>query len=331
MTDVIPFCYIKFFHFLGHMASSKNNANKEKNSIPEKPHVGEQGEKYLGGALERLLGTNVDVKLERFGVNTTIQDFADEWMNVVPFEILGVEETLVFQKDEKESFIVVAPTTTLLLYLDAYLGLDIEELCSDDSLWSAFSQELSSRAAMTAEERTAFEVAASSLGLLNPAWGKGAGDRFDEKNLEWKTTFSENELADVAASLNGVSIRWSIYSFDLSGRSFYFSLVYPASSSRALDNEKEKGGESRTLQGANIDREDRAKKVCIRIAEGVVAEDALRNLKPGDVLTTDAPADKLFEAIVDGKIAFLVKAGLFQGTPAVQVKEIFEGGAQGKD
>ena len=47
-------------------------------------------------------------------------------------------------------------------------------------------------------------------------------------------------------------------------------------------------------------------------------------------MTTDAPADKLFEAIVDGKVAFLVKAGLFQGTPAVQVKEILEEEIQGK-
>ncbi|MGN0930364.1 MAG: FliM/FliN family flagellar motor switch protein [Thermoguttaceae bacterium] len=305
--------------------------NKKKNSTSEKHEIESQEEEFLAGALERLLGAHVDVELERFDFKSTIQDFAKEWMNVVPFEILGVEETLVFQKDEKDLFILVAPTTTFLLYLDAYLGLDIEELCSNESLWSEFSQELSARAAMTEEERTAFEVAAPSLGILNSSWGKGEENRLDGKNGGWKTTFTENDLANVAGLLNGDIARWSIYSFQLRGRTFHFALISPFLTSNGVANGDGKGQGARTFQDLNEIKKDCKTKVCIRIAEGRVSEDVLRNLKPGDVLTTDAPADKLFEAIVDGKVAFLVKAGLFQGTPAVQVKEILGGGVQGKD
>ena len=312
------------------MSPSKDSVNKKKSSTSEKQDIESQEEKFLAGALESLLGAHVDVELERFDSNSTIQDFAKEWMNVVPFEILGVEETLVFQKDEKDLFIIVAPTTTFLLYLDAYLGLDVEELCSNESLWSEFSQELSSRAAMTEEERTAFEVAAPSLGFLNPAWGKGGEYRFDEKSHGWKTSFSENDLANVAELLNGNSARWEIYSFKLRGRAFHFALISSSLPSRDGANGDGMERAGRTLQGASEIKKDCKKEVCIRIAEGRASEDVLRNLKPGDVLTTDAPADKLFEAIVDGKVAFLVKAGLFQGTPAVQVKEILEGEIQGK-
>lgn len=313
------------------MASSQDSVKKDKNSFSAKYTTDEQDEKFLAGALDRLLGAHVDVELKRFGSNSTIQDFAKEWMNVVPLDVLGVEETLVFEKEKKDWFIIVAPTTTFLLYLDAFLGLDIEELCTNESLWSEFSQELSARAAMTEEERTAFEFAAPNLGVLHSAWGQEDENRFDGKDHGWKTTFSENDLANVLGDLNGVSARWSIYSFDLRGRSFNFALISPSLTSRQVANGDEKGQEDRAFQDSNEVQKNCKKKVYIRIAEGRVSEDVLRNLKPGDVLTTDAPADKLFEAIVDGKVAFLVKAGLFQGTPAVQVKEILEGDVQGKD
>lgn len=58
----------------------------------------------------------------------------------------------------------------------------------------------------------------------------------------------------------------------------------------------------------------------IVVEQGQMSAESWRNLKPGDVLTTNVPANALFLGLLDGVPRFLCRPGLFRGAAAIQIK-----------
>ncbi len=60
--------------------------------------------------------------------------------------------------------------------------------------------------------------------------------------------------------------------------------------------------------------------LAIVVERGEMSAESWRRLQPGDVLTTDVPANALFLGLVDDAPRFLCRPGLFRGAAAVQIK-----------
>ena len=58
----------------------------------------------------------------------------------------------------------------------------------------------------------------------------------------------------------------------------------------------------------------------IVVEQGQMPAESWRRLKPGDLLTTNVPANALFLGLLDGAPRFLCRPGLFRGAAAVQIK-----------
>ncbi|MBQ7814325.1 MAG: FliM/FliN family flagellar motor switch protein, partial [Thermoguttaceae bacterium] len=60
--------------------------------------------------------------------------------------------------------------------------------------------------------------------------------------------------------------------------------------------------------------------LAIVVEQGQMSAESWRRLKPGDLLTTNVPANALFLGLLDGAPRFLCRPGLFRGAAAVQIK-----------
>ncbi|MBQ2850927.1 MAG: FliM/FliN family flagellar motor switch protein [Thermoguttaceae bacterium] len=60
--------------------------------------------------------------------------------------------------------------------------------------------------------------------------------------------------------------------------------------------------------------------LAVVVERGEMSAESWRRLKPGDILTTDVPANALFLGLVDDAPRFLCRPGLFRGAAAVQIK-----------
>ncbi len=237
----------------------------------------------------------------------------------------GAPQSFFFLNDSGERFLVVAPTATVLLMLDAFLGLDVEKLCDDDALWRELCESARKRPELTELEKEILSVAAPRIGALNPRWFTR---EFAEGTAKpkWKTRFLGQNFQKGADYLDDATLRWERWAFKLKGRVLNLFLAQPSATTVApspSNPETESSPETTPipLPDLDLDAPDEIKTMIVRVAKGTIAEEDWRSLKLGDVLTTDAPADALFEAIVDGKVVFRIKPGLFQGRPAIQFKE----------
>ncbi len=235
----------------------------------------------------------------------------------------GAPQSFFFLNDVGERFLVVAPTATVLLLLDAFLGLDVEKICDDDLLWRDLCESARKRPELTELEKEALSVAAPRIGALNPRWFTRELAEGSAKP-KWKTRFLGQNFQKGADFLDDATIRWERWSFKLRGRVFNLLLAQPSATPvepSPTIPESKPAPETTPIPLPDFDPPDVVKTLIARVATGTVAEEEWRALKPGDVLTTDVPADALFDAIVDDKVLFRVKPGLFQGRPAIQFKE----------
>ena len=234
----------------------------------------------------------------------------------------GAPQSFFFLNDD-ERFLVVAPTATVLLMLDAFLGLDVEKLCDDDLLWRDLCESARKRPELTELEKEVLSVAAPRIGALNPRWFTRELAEGAEKP-KWKTRFLGQNFQKGAELLDDAPLRWERFGLKLRGRVFNLLLAQPAATPVAPSPTipfPASPPETTPIPLPDFDSPDEIKTLIARVAKGTIAEEEWRALKPGDVLTTDVPANSLFEALVDDEVVFLVKPGLFQGRPAVQFKE----------
>lgn len=92
----------------------------------------------------------------------------------------------------------------------------------------------------------------------------------------------------------------------------YFSdASYPAYSSSSSDL---------PCSAADGDASKTSFDLSIVVEQGQMSAESWRRLQPGDVLTTNVPANALFLGLVDGVPRFLCRPGLYRGAAAVQIK-----------
>lgn len=289
-----------------------------------------QDESALQRALEALLGESC-VKTSRLAQETGArQDLARSVAEEARKLATGAPQTFYFLHDDGERFLVVMPTATLLMTTYAFLGIDVVKYCDDSVLWREFCDSAKNRPELTEIETEIVRDAAPRFGVLNPRW-------FAQEIAEgvatpsWKARFLGQNFDKTADYLGDAPLRWERYSFKIQKRSFTLTIAQPVSvpdrdlPSSAADSDSDAAPIPLPDFDATqpVETPDPVKTMIVRVAEGTIEEPEWRSLKPGDVLTTNVPADALFEALVDAKIVFRVKPGLSQGRPAVQIKEIF--------
>ncbi|MGI6401694.1 MAG: FliM/FliN family flagellar motor switch protein [Thermoguttaceae bacterium] len=273
-------------------------------------------------AAETLTGTS-NVKSFFVGAKKgDCQSLADEWRAEGPNMELGALQTFCFRHELDDGFLFLAPLTTVLFLFDAFLGLDVESLCSDDALWREFTESARRTPELTDVELEVLAGEAPRLGTLRPDWfDQAVADGTREP--DWQTKYTGQNLQKSVAYLGDETLYWERRAFELKGRVFPWTLVFSAARSDssavrcpALDLESIPLPDFEQASSP-----DERKTMIVRVATGSTTEEAWRALKPGDFLTTDAPSDKLFDAIVDGDVVFRVKPGLYRGQTAVQIKE----------
>ena len=62
----------------------------------------------------------------------------------------------------------------------------------------------------------------------------------------------------------------------------------------------------------------------VEIGCGEMSPEEWKALKPGAILKTNLPVKELFVGVVDGRPRFLVKPGVYRGTPAAQIKSFLQ-------
>ena len=235
----------------------------------------------------------------------------------------GAPQTFYFLHENGERFLVVAPTATVLLILDAFLGIDVAKLCGDAALWRDLCESSRKRPDLTELESEIILVEASRLGALNSRWFAPEIAEGTAKP-KWKTRFYGRDFQKAADYLDEEKLRWERRTFKLRKRLFTLTVAAPCATFVQTAPAKTDATPI-PLPDLDASEKDAArqeiKTIVARVAKGTIAEEEWRSLKPGDVLTTDVPADSLFELLVDDKVVFRVKPGLFQGRPAVQIKE----------
>ncbi len=221
-----------------------------------------------------------------------------------------VEAPLILLQSADARFGVVAPRETFLLFLRASLGFDVERICQDEILW----RDLTSRrgADFTELEQAALNFASSRLGALFPS---------DATNEEsgWRGEFFERPTRETLETYGAEPCYWEERVLEIAARRFPFRLCFPFSN--FLGKNARFPVELDAAPSTRQPDESERVEVAVEIARGDVDARRWENLKPGDVLTTDVPADALFTVFFDGKPTFRARPGVFRGVTSVQLKE----------
>lgn len=364
----------------------------------------------INAALQTLLGVrSATSAVDEFSVGTW-DTFASQWNDAFGAGSADSLQALFFKKGENDRFLLVAPASTWLLFLDAFLGVDVARLAADQRLWREFVESTRVHPTMTELERAVFLADAPRLGRLNPRWCVSDGESADE-TPEWKTRYFEERAEKGAIYLSPDLLYWERRTIQLGEKVVPWAVLLSAvdladaaeadeprsrsndcqdvaseslfsSSERRYSVSVGRGGEgqdedyylrrpdrrpdretlrrsfdaeSRRREDAdglasgaeyqasqreygerntnaplaaiplpNLDEpldNDEEKTLIIRVATGSISLEDWLSLRPGDVLTTDAPADKLFDAVVDDDVFFHVRPGVYKGATAFQIKE----------
>lgn len=250
-----------------------------------------------------------------FGLGES-QEFRSEWRAATRNNNYGDSEAIFFQNESNERFVIVAPTATVLLFLDSFLGVDAEFLCEDAALWRGFCEELQEMPKLTALERKLFYGEAARLGVLCPGWYREDIAKGTE-TPRWRARVLA--LKDAVETLDD-NLYWERRAIELKGRVFPWAILCDFSVFHAR-TELDDGKKAYESLPEAPEVNDGRKTMIVRIASGTAKKELLDALRPGDILKTDAPADSLFDAVVDGVVVFRVRPGMCGGRMAVQIKE----------
>lgn len=220
------------------------------------------------------------------------------------------EERLALLQSEDSSFIFTASHGTFLLFLCASLGFDVERICQDETLWRDLTSGQSAK--FTELEQVALNKASSRLGALFPS-------DYEREDSNWRGEFFERSTREAFEAFDSASFYWEERVLESGAKKFPFRLYFPFSNflgKKALFP-IELDATSSTCRPDESERVEFA----VEIAKGAIDAQRWKSLKPGDVLTTEVPADALFTALFDGKPTFKARPGVFRGVTSVQLKE----------
>ncbi len=217
----------------------------------------------------------------------------------------SAEDPLVLLQCADARFGVVAPRETFLLFLCASLGFDVERICQDEIIWGDLTSGRGGN--FTELEQAALNFASSRLAVLFPS-------ESENEETNWRGEFFERPTREALETYGAEPCYWEERVLEIGAKRFPFRLCFPFS------NFLGKNARFPVELDAIRDESERVE-VEVEIARGVVDARRWENLKPGDVLMTDVPADALFTVLLDGKPTFRARPGVFRGVTSVQLKE----------
>ncbi len=317
----------------------------------------------LAEAIKRLTTPTAEVIFDRFGF-ATLDNFARRFAggDVPP-------ETLLFADERGFRRLLIAPTSTFRLLLDAALGFDVATLCADETLWSDFNAD--AQTPLTPIEKEAFvndAVRFASLFptavLSSPLTGVSFCPTLDRAALElddalfywerrfvrlanrffpWTLVFPARFLAPLADAAFPRDFSEAPARFAVPPTSSFSSFQsplaqnltsseksarpFPSLTSRSSDESSistrpfQSDAARLPVSAANLTpAAENAFEFAVVVERGEMTTESWKRLKPGDVLTTNVPANALFLGLVNETPRFLCRPGLFRGAAAVQIK-----------
>ena len=275
----------------------------------------------LAETVKRLTSPTAEVLFDRFGF-ATLDDFARRFES----ETDGAPKTLHFTDERGARHLLLAPSSTFRLLFDAALGFDVAKICANEALWNDFNADASTP--LTPFEEEAFADAATRFAPLSPVAAFSS-------TLTAAVSFRQT-LSRAALELDAPLFYWERRFVRISNRLFPWTLVFPTRFLASLlprdfSEPTPRFAESPRSQQPSTLRSDASAvdfvstpennfELAVVVERGEMSAEAWRRLKPGDVLTTNVPANALFLGLVNDAPRFLCRPGLFRGAAAVQIK-----------
>lgn len=289
-------------------------------------------ESSLVEAARRLTTPTAEIFFDGFGF-ATLDAFERRFAD----SSVGSSETLLFADAGGARFLFLAPTPTLRLFFAAALGFDVAAICANEALWSDFNAD--AQTPPTSFEQETIAQAATRFAPLSPL-----ASLFSASADAWRLVSFPSTPTRAALELDDALFYWERRFIRISERLFPWTLVFstrflapladaalppsaslhstqfpqsPRSSPNALPSfPAPPSSVSQTLNSRSTSDFELA----VVVERGEMAADAWRRLKPGDVLTTNVPANALFLGLVNDAPRFLCRPGLFRGAAAVQIQ-----------
>ena len=295
-------------------------------SFPDAPFFAEFESSFVEAA-RRLTAPTAEVLFDDFGF-APLDDFARRFgrSNDV------FSETLLLGDQKGARYLFVAPSSTFRLLFDAALGFDVATLCANKALWNDFNAD--AQTPLTPFEEEALAQEAASFAALSPV------ARFSSSPTV--AAFRPTSTR-VALELDDALFYWERRVLRLGARSFPWTLVFPTrllapladaalsreSTPRSSLSPAPPAEPSRSTAPFSSDASafsasalpgSSSFELAVVVERGEIPAESWRRLKPGDVLTTNVPANALFLGLVNDAPRFLCRPGLFRGAAAVQIK-----------
>ncbi len=261
----------------------------------------------LATAARRLTAPTADVVFDRFGFATP-NDFERE----NGFDDFSGAESLLFENARGARFLLVAPRSTFRLFFDAALGFDVAAICANEALWTRFNAD--ARAPLTPFELDAFSPEFPRFAPLCPLASDDGGPT-DEPLDDWRPVSFARAAARGTLDLDDDLVYWERRLIRASNRVFPWTFFV---STRLLASTADAAAEAFSSP-RSAPAAERTFEFSVVVERGEATADFWRRLKPGDVLTTNAPANALFLGLLDGEPRFLCRPGLFRGAAAAQI------------
>lgn len=283
-------------------------------------------------AARRLTAPTAEVRFDRFGF-ATLDDFARRFAQTDD----GASPFLLFSDDEGARFLLTAPTSTLRLLFTAALGFDVATFCANEALWNDFNADL--QTPPTSFECETFEQEAVRFASLSPL-----SSLVSSSADAWRLVSFPPTPDRAAFALDDVLFYWERRFVRLAGRVFPWTVVFSTRrllplTAAAIPRQTPEASfaspystqtsppafsfpstaPSNCVEPLNASPDD-AVELAVVVERGEMSADAWRRLQPGDVLTTNVPANALFLGLVDDAPRFLCRPGLFRGAAAIQIQ-----------
>ncbi len=274
----------------------------------------------LATAARRLTESTADVVFDRFGFATP-NDFERLFS-----QDARSAETLQFANGRGARFLLVAAPTTFRLLFDAALGFDVSAICANEALWARFNAD--ANVPLTPLELDALSPELARFAALSPL--EPAVDA-------WRpVSFARTGIRD-AFALDDDLVYWERRQIRLANRVFPWTIALPtrllspladaavassaplAPSESSATFEPSRSCSPRLETPRAVPPSERTFEFSVVVERGEASADFWRALKPGDVLTTNAPANALFLGLLDGEPRYLCRPGLFRGAAAAQI------------
>lgn len=293
---------------------------------------------YFTSAARLLVGARVDVAFRRFGISSPAR--ARSAANAE----FGRTNCLLATSDSGRQIAFLFPTRTALILLLAQMGYELDAFCRDKTIWRDFESTTGKDSYLTAIEREVFARLRRRFCDLAPAITLPEKIYQDfHSDEEWRVDFLADDYERVARILGNDDYYYEERALIVAKREFPWTTLYPANDlfetrrepndERPNPKERRESTESepiasppasvpRPTQKNSSDNSGAKQRIDVVIARGKMPCAAWQALKPGDVITTDEPADKLFEGVLNGQTVFRGRPGLYRGAHAIQIEEL---------